>query len=260
MSLALLQRDFIDWVRTGEPAYSNRLGGGPGCDIYLNNHRASLMASLAGNYEMLRRLMGDEAFDGVAAHHVEAHASSGWTLDGYGDDFCDTLTDLWPERLELADLARLEWALALSFVAPDTRPLAIADIPDVNWDNAVLCGVASATVVEVSTNADEIMTALIDDGASVPARPARGSVLVWRRHYEPCFRRLDTDEDRWVRRILGGLRFAQFCDELAADAGPESGVVRAGELLARWTNANLLSAIDQLADHEGDGALAIGVA
>jgi len=249
MSLALLQRDFIDWVRTGDPAFADGLGGGPGCDIYLNNHRASLMASLAGNYEMLRRLMGDEAFDGAAAHHVEAHASSGWTLDGYGGDFCETLAAMWSDRSELADLARLEWALAQAFVAPDTQPLALAHIPDVDWDSAVLCGVASATVVEVRTNADEIMTALIDDGGSVPVRPWCGSVLVWRRGFGPCFRRLDSDEVRWVWRVLDGLSFADFCDALAAETGPERGIARAGELLARWTNANLLSAIDQLPDH-----------
>lgn len=236
MSLLALQRDMMAWLRSGEPLLAERIGGGAGPAIYLNNHRAALMAALANAYVQLGRWMGSEAFEGAAAHHVEQAAPDSWTLDGYGRDFAETLAGLFPGDPELPELARLEWALSEAFTAPDAQALDLSALGAVNWDVAVLRPVPSAVLIKLRTNADAILSALFAEDA--PPHPETRAdplpLLVWREGFAPRFRRLEADELRLFAQASDGLSFAALCNDLAEALGPDTGIGRAGTLLARW--------------------------
>ena len=236
MSLALLQRDMIAWLRSGDPADAERIGGGPGPAIYLNNHRAALIASLGGNYELLRRWLGDEAFEGFAAHHAEACPPTSWTLDAYGADFHATLARLAPDAPTLAEIARLEWALGQAFVAPEAEPLTIAALGAVDWDSATLRLVPSAAILTLATNADLILAALAS-GEAVPEAellPDPATVLIWRADFVPRFRRAEPDEAELIAALASGVTFAALCETLVAAHGEQAGITAAGQILARW--------------------------
>lgn len=236
MSLLTLQRDMIAWLREGAEPLAERIGGGPGPDVYLNNHRAALMAALSNGYGQLRLWMGDAAFDSAAAHHVERSAPSSWTLDSYGHDFADTLSDLCPDDAELPDLARLEWALGEAFTAPDAAALDIGALAQVDWETAVLRPVPSAVVLDIATNADAILAAMTA-GETPPAAEGTetpAAILIWRQDFIPRFRPMEAEEWPLFGAAAPGISFADLCAAFANRLGTEQGVARAGTLLARW--------------------------
>ena len=81
MSLLALQRDFRGWLTAESPEAATRLGDGPGLAVYLNTYRAQLMACLAESYPILHAWLGDAAFEGACATHIDDTPPHGWTLD-----------------------------------------------------------------------------------------------------------------------------------------------------------------------------------
>ncbi|MBS0253680.1 MAG: putative DNA-binding domain-containing protein [Proteobacteria bacterium] len=237
MSLAQLQQTMIGWLRSGDPALAQGLGGGAGPAVYLNNHRAALMAALENAYAQTRAWLGDATFAAAAARHIEAHEPVSWTLDAYGAGFAETLAELFADDPEVADLARLEWALEQAFVAADAAPLRLADLAAIDWDQARLAPVPSCRHVTVTTNAAEILAALIDEGEPPTARALTEpqAVLVWRLGYVPRFRPLQAGDEF----LQGELRFAELCARLVNQMGEEEGIALAGAALARWAGEEL---------------------
>jgi len=239
MSLLALQRDMMGWLRTGNAGLSERIGGGPGPDIYLNNHRASLLASLRSSYPQLQRWIGETAFEGAAAHHVEAVPPTGWTLDAYGGDFAGTLAAFYPDDPEIPDLARLEWTLGEVFVAPDAPLLGNQDLAERDWDKVVLHLGPSTRRLTLATNADAIFLALSNEddppSAAEYARPAH--LLISRSDFMPRFRSLAPEETEFVDAMTAGIRFAEICEVLTARHGKAEGVRLAGTYLSGWITA-----------------------
>lgn len=236
MTLLALQRDFIRWLRTGDYQYAERIGGGAGPDIYLNNHRASLMASLRSTFPLLRQWLGDAAFDQAAAHHVEDAVPASWTLDAYGADFAATLAHLHPAQQAAVDLARVEWALAEAFVAADAPVLGIGDLEKIDWEGAVLHLVPGCRCLRLATNADDILLALAADSEPpvMTLLPDPAQILVWRRAFKPRLRRLDQEETWLIGELAMGVRFAHVCALLAGRHEEGEAISRAGNYLARW--------------------------
>lgn len=241
MSLLALQRDMMGWLRTADSGLAGRIGGGSGADVYLNNHRASLIACLDGHYPQLRPWMGDEAFEGAAAHHVETAAPASWTLDAYGADFCSTLDRFYPEDPELSDLARLEWALEQAFVAADAVPINVVDLGALDWDDAVLRLIPSAKILTIGTNADALLLALWE-GSPPPevlshAQPV--NLLIWCADFTPRFRPLNLEESELMARLMCGAGFAEICKTLARRHGGAKAIGIAGAYLANWTTSGI---------------------
>lgn len=238
MNLAELQQAMIAWVRTGEPEHAARIGGGAGAGVYLGNHRAALMAALASAYPQLERWIGEAPFAAAAAHHVDAVDPVSWTLDAYGADFDQTLAQLHADQGELADLARLEWALGQAFIAADAPAMAVADLAAIDWECAVLRPVPAARVLRLGTNAAAILAALLEDAEPPAPVAAGGPVLVWRADGVPRFRPAEAD-DLPLFTAAKGLGFAAFCTRLAEVHGPDEGIRRAGARLAAWAGEGL---------------------
>jgi hypothetical protein len=236
MSLLTLQREMMGWLRTGNSDLAERIGGGPGSDVYLNNHRASLLASLGSSYPQLQRWIGEAAFEGAAAHHVEVVPSKGWTLDAYGQDFMVTLSGLYPDDPEIPDLARLVWALGEVFVAPDARALGNGDLTEIDWDKAVLHLAPSTRRLTLVTNADAIFLALSseDDPPAAMEFAQPRELLICRADFVPRFRPLTPEEAALVDKMAEGVRFAEICETLAARHGQAEGIRLAGTYLSDW--------------------------
>ena len=103
-------------------------------DVYRNTSASVLATALQLAYPAVRRVVGDEFFEGAARlFAVQTLPSSAW-LNEYGGDFPQFLAELAQAASVpyLADLARLEWKVNLVLHAPDARPLDLARLASLN--------------------------------------------------------------------------------------------------------------------------------
>lgn len=238
MNLSVLQRQFREWL-TGEDAEAAACFGdaaAPGLSVHLNNYRSQLMATLADSYPVVRAWLGDSAFLGAAARHVDAVHPEGWTLDDYARGFPASLAVAHPDDPEVAELARLELALGLAFVAADGTKTDPASLEHVDWTHAVFVIAPALTLVPVTTNAVAILSALVD-GTPPPAAtalPHAARVAVWRRDFRPLFRTLEPLEADVLAMAIRGRTFGDICDVIAKHEGEAEGPGVAGRMLAQW--------------------------
>ncbi len=110
--------------------------------VYRNAVRVRLKDALADVYPVLRRLVGDDCFDGMANEYLRRHPPrEGW-LQSFGAHMAALCADLpvLAGLPYLADVARLEWARQLAWQAPSATPLgldAFAAVPPT--EQAAVC-------------------------------------------------------------------------------------------------------------------------
>jgi hypothetical protein len=238
MSLLALQQNFSTWL-TSESAevaaqFDERARAGLG--VYLNNYRAQLLACLSASFPVLRAWMGDAAFEGAAASHIDNIPPHAWTLDAYGLDFHETLRRLYPADPEIAELARLERDLEAAFVGPDSTPVDPAALADVDWDAAVIHFVPTLRLLPVTTNAAAIWSA-VSSGETRPAAellPEPVILAIWRQHFAPRFRAVTADEAAAICAAREGQPFGSLCANWIERHGEEQGPAVAGALLGQW--------------------------
>jgi hypothetical protein len=134
--LAALQADFSGALRVGgapmglrgEPAQAARRFA-----VYRNNVRLIRMNALTAVYPVVRAIVGEEFFTGLAREYAIAHESHSGDLNEYGAGFADFLASFAPARdlPYLPDTARLEWAEHRAYYAADAQALDLARLAQV---------------------------------------------------------------------------------------------------------------------------------
>ncbi|WP_226018082.1 putative DNA-binding domain-containing protein [Novosphingobium sp. FKTRR1] len=247
MSLSALQQDFRDWLVTGSDEAQSRFSpdAAPGLLVYQNNYRCALMACLEESFAKTLAWIGPELFHAIAAAHIDARPPESWSLDHYAAYFPQALAQALPDDTEVGELAMLEQALTDAFVGPDGAALALGDVPQVDWDRAVLRWVPTARLLSLASNAPAIWSALAANREPPPrallAEPVR--VLVWRQEDIACFRALDPQEAEVAPTLLGGATFTAICARLVDAHGEAQGVQLAGAWLGRWVADGALAAL-----------------
>ena len=94
-------------------------------EVYRNNYRGNLHDALAGAYPVVLQLVGEDFFRYMAGCYIEQYPSQSANLHHYGDRLADFLAEFEPARelAYLADIAQLEWACQLVYLAYDQAPL-----------------------------------------------------------------------------------------------------------------------------------------
>ncbi|MFT5451453.1 MAG: hypothetical protein ACI9N9_000937 [Enterobacterales bacterium] len=110
--------------------------------IYRNNVILSLITAIADTYPVVKRLVGDEFFNGIAKEFVRKTPPQKPSLLFYGQGFIDFIRDFpaCSAMPYLADVAKLEWCNVRSFHAADEELL----------DNNLLATIAPESLAEVS--------------------------------------------------------------------------------------------------------------
>jgi len=247
MSLLALQRDMRAWLAREDQSAAARLGAdaAPGLRVHQNNYRSQLVACLAGSFACTREWIGGDAFERVAAEHIDRVPPSSWTLDAYVRDFPATLAALYPADPEVAELGWIECALGEAFVGPDATPLAADVLSDVDWDSTVLGFTPTLDLAELTTNAPAIWSALAQEEVPPAAEMLEetGAILVWRRDQASHFRAIDPVERQALLWARAGMPFAQLCEAMVDAWGEQEGIARAGSLLGQWIADGLIVAV-----------------
>ncbi|RDK08592.1 DNA-binding domain-containing protein [Cupriavidus lacunae] len=248
MKLATLQQDFHTWLTTASPEAALRLGPATaaGLAVYQNNYRAQLVGCLETSYPNVHAWLGDEAFLASAVAHVDRQPPHAWTLDAYADGFDTTLAARYPDNPDLHELAWIEHAMSVAFVAADAAPPSAQALAGVDWESARLVLVPSLRMRTATTNAQDLWTAL-NDGTPVPDSEmleAPAGLIVWRRAFGCYLNLVDALELDALRQVQADGRFEALCEWLVTRLGEDEGIDAAGAMLARWLGNGLVAAVE----------------
>jgi hypothetical protein len=224
--------------------------------LYRHAYRARLNETLRDSFGHTLMYLGDAWFDQLAgdfmAQHPSQHRNLRWYGEGWPDWLATTLHDGAPfgEHPEVAELARLDWALRRAFDAAHAPALTWRDLAAMapeDWVGAVLRPQPSVALLHLQCNTLNLWHALDQDEAVPPAEclAAPVSVLVWRVDERPHFRSVSASEGLALQQIMQGDTFAAIC--LAhAQAHPDDDAATTaattGAWLRRWLDEGLLDA------------------
>lgn len=132
--------------------------------VYRNNIFVGLTGALAKRFPVVRRLVGEEFFTGMARVYAGLEKPASPLMFEYGDSFADFIADFPPAQglAYLADVARIEAAWTRAYHAADAEPLAVAELaalPTFEIGRIRLAPHASATLVSSQHPAGSIWAA-----------------------------------------------------------------------------------------------------
>src|SRR5206468_8210142 len=98
--------------------------------VYRNTYVFRLAEALGEDYECLHAYLGDAGFARLARSYIAAHPSDRRSVRDFGRHVPDFLKQDagFAKHPELAEIAKLEKALADAFDGPDAEPLGLADL------------------------------------------------------------------------------------------------------------------------------------
>ena len=143
-NLKALQDAFKRNVLTGDESFAQYINSTESISsdvrlaIYGNAYFLRLQEALETDFEVLKRLLGDDVFEEACLAYIHKHPSRYFSLRWFGQDFAaflgyqpDTGEHHWP-----AEMAQLEWLFTEAFDAADTSPATEADaasVPPEAW-------------------------------------------------------------------------------------------------------------------------------
>ncbi len=177
--------------------------------VYHGMYLPRMLEALESDYPGLAHCLGERGWRRLARAYLSAHPSRSYSLNVLGRRLPGFVARARvPRPAFCRDLARLEWAVAEVFDAPETKPLGprdLAGLAAAGWARARLVPIAALRLVALDWDASSWLSDFRD--ANRHARPRRGKtrVAVYRRDYAV------------KRRELGEPAFALLADLVAGE-------------------------------------------
>jgi hypothetical protein len=248
-SLAWLQDALHQHILNGDDRVVEAVrsqGGLPARDrlkVYRDAYRWRLLEVMQDHFAQTHLYLGDEFFHSEAMAFIEAHPSQHHSLRDYGQAWPEWLSDRYPDDTDMADLARLEWALRRAFDAPDGPALSLADlglIPAEAWATLGFKLAPGATLLHLHHAIAPLWQSLQAQEAPEPVPAVPCTLLVWRQGWQPHFRSIQGAEAMALQALMAGQSFTQACASLAPQA---EGEAIAGQWLQTWASQGLLASV-----------------
>jgi uncharacterized protein (UPF0276 family) len=248
-ALAALQQGFGDALfdRRHESALQPLLseGGVERLALYRGNLTSGWERALGDAYPVLRQLVGEEFFAGLARAYGKAAPSQVPDLAGFGAHFADFLAGFGPAASYpyLPDVARLEWAVHRACLAPDLAPLgldALGNVTPEALDTARFTLHPSVALLRSRWAVAALWHAHQPTGPALPADVELPcSVLVLRRGWRVEVVELGVPEAAALVQLAAGASFGEAIDAaLAVDGAPDIGAMLLG-----WFRLGVVAAI-----------------
>lgn len=125
MTLDDYQRRFISATRQPDEARALFGDSAKGASVYANNCLFNRADALADAFAVVRQLVGEDFFGGMARAYARSTPSQSADLHAYGAGFADFIRHFPPaaELPYLADAAALDWLCQQAYFAADHAPL-----------------------------------------------------------------------------------------------------------------------------------------
>jgi hypothetical protein len=253
--LLRLQKEFKAYVFDGASAILPAISGDAAApatlrmDVYADAYRLRLLEVLGDEFPGLRHLCGDERLESLLRAYIERTPSRFYNVRWYGGALSAFLRETQPQSPALAEMAELEWALTLSFDAPDAPPVTFAEVaslPPDRWANLRLRFSPALQRRCFGWNAGAIRRA-IDEGGDVPQAQELALPEHWasaRRDFVVRYRALPDDEAASLTAMSEGADFAAMCEALCEWHAEEAVAMRGASLMRRWVEDQWVSGLD----------------
>ena len=273
-----LEGRVIDEMFTGDGA----LPAVERLDIYANMYFYRLLDCLAEDYPKVRAALGAAHFHNLVTDYLLRHPSEHPSLRHLGRHLPQFVAShpLAGGFPWLADLARLDWARADLFDAPDAPPLsrdALAALPQeragearftmvpafalLRFDHEVVRYWRALDDAESGSNPEETIHGRATgnaaregpedsdthdhEGPCGVATPARRQswARVWRMDFVVHHCSLDEQEAQCLELVRSGESIARVCQRLAAGRGVARATERAGRMIQGWIDDGILACV-----------------
>ena len=214
--------------------------------VYHHAYRARLTEVLADSFAKTTLYMGSDLFDTHAAAFSVAQPPLGKSLNDYGGDFPAYLKTLYPNNLELYELAQLDWVLRHCFAGADVQALDLASAQADTAQSWLLRSpalVPSLVLIPVHHNVVSIWKA-IDADEPVPALEtldAPSLLMVWRKGDQPHFQTVAAEQRDFLRALFAGASIADAA-HAHAEVHPNDDPAKLGAWLLEWWHDGILRA------------------
>ncbi len=247
--------------------------------IYANAYHTRLLECLGEIFPMLKRTLGDEAFDGLAFGYLQEYPSGSYTLNDLGMHFARYLEDTKPAAAEageepesgepvedslnpgddwpdfMIDLARLEWVISVVFDGEGVEGRELLQsgqlhgIAPERLSDMRLKTVPCLQLLATRFPVNDFFTALRQVGEDEPVdlpAAARSFVAVTRRDF--VVRRYNLSETEF--ELLQALRqrepLGRAIERAAAvtDQGVEPLAANLGRWFRNWTAEGFFESVD----------------
>ena len=179
--------------------------------------------------------------------YVRVHPSRSYTLNVLGKNLPEFVHTARVRRPAFCrDLARLEWAVTEVFDAPETPPLAEADLAAIApraWTRARLVPVAALRLVVLEHDAGAHLDALREGRRRPPVRRRRCRVVVYRRNYAVFRREQTAAAFALLEDLVKGLTVGRALARAVERGGARLGADEAFRLFRDWAAMGLFSAV-----------------
>jgi len=248
-ALASLQHKFQSHVLSGcdDEGIAPSVIATPAADsnerlnVYIHAYRARLIEVLGNDFPGLHALANAGAFDELCGDYVNATPSAHYNVRWYGDRLSEFLraTRPWSDSPALAEMARFEWELGLSFDAPDEDHVEPADVQSLaseQWPALRLRLHGAVRRLDLYWNVTEIRRA-VDREETCPS-PAEFDTarvcLISRQDTVVRYRLVPADEAAALDAVANGACFAEICEVLCEWHSEDAVAMRTATLLSQW--------------------------
>lgn len=187
--------------------------------VYRNTVAVGLTEALRQGFPVVRKLVGDDFFTGVAGIFLRMHPPRSRIMMLYGADFASFLASFPPaaDLPYLPDVARLEQAIRESYHAADAAPVtseALTTLPDAQLLQSRLTLAPALRLVRSSWPIHAIWTANTTGSGTIPHQPQ--DVVITRPHYDPSPMPISPSDGTFIAGLLAGKTLT----EAVSAAGP----------------------------------------
>lgn len=215
-------------------------------NIYAEAYRLRLIEALSDSYPALHTLMGDDDFESLCLHYINAHPSTHFSIRYFGQHMSEFIAHHHSGSHSelLSEMALFEWSLINAFDAKNETSLTMEQLARVEiseWPNLCFTLSASLQKLDFHWNVPALWKSIEQNAEPQAPEKNEQSVtwLIWRPQLETQFRSLNSTETEAFNAMQSGRNFSDICSVIGMEENLAAH--NAATFLANWIAEGLVT-------------------